>query len=54
MADRIDSLRAKLPLAMVDWITGLSMRDFVDRHLSAKPVDAGRVARLAAAIRRAG
>lgn len=44
----------KLPLVMVDWIAGLSMRDFVDRHFSVKPVDLGRVARLAAAIRRAG
>jgi radical SAM superfamily enzyme YgiQ (UPF0313 family) len=44
----------KLPLVIVDWIAGLSMRDFVDRHFSMRPVDPGRVARLAAAIRRAG
>ncbi|HEX4984572.1 MAG TPA: radical SAM protein [Burkholderiales bacterium] len=44
----------KLPLVMVDWIAGLSMRDFVDRHFSTRPVDPGRVTRLAAAIRRAG
>jgi len=44
----------KLPLAMVDWIAGLSMRDFVDRHFSVRPVDPGRVARLTATIQRAG
>lgn len=28
---------AKLPLAIVDWIAGLAMRDFVERHFSASP-----------------
>jgi radical SAM superfamily enzyme YgiQ (UPF0313 family) len=44
----------KLPLVIVDWIGGLSMRNFVDRHFSTQPVDPGQVARLAAAIQRAG
>jgi radical SAM superfamily enzyme YgiQ (UPF0313 family) len=30
---------AKLPLATVDWIAGLAMRDFVERHFSASPRD---------------
>lgn len=44
----------KLPLVMVDWIAGLSMRDFVDRHFLLRPVDPGQLARLVEAIRRAG
>jgi hypothetical protein len=34
---------AKLPLAIVDWIAGLAMRDYVRRHFGA-PAPAGRTA----------
>jgi hypothetical protein len=44
----------KLPLVMVDWIAGLSMRDFVDRHFLLRPVDPGQLTHLVEAIRRAG
>jgi radical SAM superfamily enzyme YgiQ (UPF0313 family) len=42
----------KLPLAMVDWIAGLSMRDYVDRHFPAELANAGRVENLFARMQR--
>jgi hypothetical protein len=42
----------KLPLAMVDWIAGLSMRNFVDRHFPAEPANSGRVEKLFARMQR--
>jgi radical SAM superfamily enzyme YgiQ (UPF0313 family) len=42
----------KLPLAIVDWISGLSMRDYVERHFPAAGEDPGRVLRLFNAFRR--
>jgi radical SAM superfamily enzyme YgiQ (UPF0313 family) len=43
---------AKLPLAMVDWIAGLSMRDYVDRHFPVAGEDVGSALRLFDAFRR--
>ena len=42
----------KLPLAIVDWIAGLSMRDYVDRHFGPAPATA--VRRIEKLLRRAG
>jgi hypothetical protein len=42
----------KLPLVMVDWIAGLSMRDYVDRHFPVELVNAGRVEKLFARMQR--
>jgi radical SAM superfamily enzyme YgiQ (UPF0313 family) len=42
----------KLPLAIVDWIAGLSMRDFVDRHFPAQRTDTRVVEKLFAGIQR--
>jgi radical SAM superfamily enzyme YgiQ (UPF0313 family) len=42
----------KLPLAMVDWIAGLSMRDFVDRHFPTQRADAGVAEKLFAGMQR--
>ena len=42
----------KLPLAIVDWIAGLSMRDYVERHFGPAPATA--VRRIEKLLRRAG
>jgi hypothetical protein len=42
----------RMPLAVVDWICGLSMRDYVDRHFPASRADTGRALRLFDALRR--
>ena len=42
----------KLPLFIVDWIAGLSMRNYVDRYFGKKPVREGKVAKLFEAIQR--
>jgi radical SAM superfamily enzyme YgiQ (UPF0313 family) len=42
----------KMPLAIVDWICGLAMRDYVERHLEAMPAsDVPRFERRVAALR---
>ncbi|HWQ37986.1 MAG TPA: radical SAM protein [Burkholderiales bacterium] len=41
-----------LPLAIVDWICGLSMRDYVDRHFPVAREEAGKALRLFDAFRR--
>ena len=43
----------KVPLALVDWIAGLSMRRYVERRLRPRLGDAGASARLAASVRNA-
>ncbi|MEX0957781.1 MAG: radical SAM protein [Burkholderiales bacterium] len=40
----------KLPVAIVDWIAGLSMRDYVQRHFPIAPSDAGRAQQLFEAL----
>ncbi|MBI4189286.1 MAG: radical SAM protein [Betaproteobacteria bacterium] len=42
----------KLPLAVVDWIAGLSMRDYIDRHFGPAPASTTR--RLEKLLRRMG
>jgi radical SAM superfamily enzyme YgiQ (UPF0313 family) len=42
----------KLPLAIVDWICGLSMRDYVDRHFPVVRRDTGKALRLFNAFHR--
>jgi radical SAM superfamily enzyme YgiQ (UPF0313 family) len=45
----------KIPLALVDWIAGLSMRDYVDRHFApAAPANPRRLDRLLRRVRAAG
>lgn len=42
---------AKIPMVIVDWIAGLAMRDYVDRHFTEKADRSGKAARMVSAFR---